>query len=158
MDAGFEIETLVEDVQQYYLEQKGGEIESRSNNCQANIDYAYPQPDNFQLGTMIGYYRYEEMLAELEEMHTRFPHLITAHQEIDSFRTHQDRPIYWLRISSNLRSLEEKPEVLYTAIHHAREPMSMTQLIYFMWYVLENYEQDAEIRYLLDNTALYFIP
>ncbi|MEL6717578.1 MAG: M14 family metallopeptidase, partial [Bacteroidota bacterium] len=158
LDAGFEIEVLVEDVQQYYLDQKGGEIELRNENCQPNGDYEYPQPDNFQLGTMIGYYRYEELLAELEEMHLRFPHLITARTGIEDFRTHQDSAIYWLRISSDLLPLEEKPEVLYTAIHHAREPMSMTQLIYFMWYVLENYENSEEIRYLLDHTALYFIP
>ncbi|MEM8524577.1 MAG: M14 family zinc carboxypeptidase [Bacteroidota bacterium] len=158
VEAGFEIETLVEDVQQYYLNQEGESVESRSDNCQANVDYEYPRPDNFRLGTMIGFYRYAEMLAELDEMHTRFPHLITARQGIEEFRTHQDSSIYWLRISSDLRPLEEKPEVLYTAIHHAREPMSMTQLIYFMWYVLENYEKDEEIKYLLDNTALYFVP
>jgi len=156
--AGFEIEILVEDIRQYYLDQKGGEIESRNDNCEANIDYEYPRPDNFQLGTMIGYYRYEEMLAELDEMHARFSNLINSRQEIDSFRTHQNNPIYWLRISSDLQPLEQKPEVLYTAVHHAREPMSMTQLIYFMWYVLENYEKDEEIKYLLDNTALYFVP
>ena len=27
-----------------------------------------------------------------------------------------------------------------------------------MWYLLENYETDTEIKTLVDNTALYFIP
>jgi len=31
-------------------------------------------------------------------------------------------------------------------------------LIYFMWYVLENYENDDRIRGILDNTELFFVP
>ena len=51
---------------------------------------------------------------------------------------------------------EEK--VLYTAIHHAREPMSMSQTIFFMWYLLENYGTDPEVTYLVDNTQMFFVP
>lgn len=36
--------------------------------------------------------------------------------------------------------------------------MSLTQLIYFMWYLLEEYANNEEIRELIDNTELYFIP
>ena len=54
--------------------------------------------------------------------------------------------------------LKEKPQVLYTSIHHAREPMSLSQLIFYMWYLLENYDSDPEVQYILNNTELYFIP
>jgi hypothetical protein len=36
--------------------------------------------------------------------------------------------------------------------------MGMQQLIFFMWYLLENYNTNTEIQYLLQNTQLYFIP
>ncbi|MEN9700390.1 MAG: hypothetical protein RLZZ301_1588, partial [Bacteroidota bacterium] len=44
------------------------------------------------------------------------------------------------------------------AIHHAREPMSLMETIFFMWYVLENYGTNEEITYLVNNTQLFFVP
>ncbi|MBN4081864.1 immune inhibitor A, partial [bacterium AH-315-C07] len=41
---------------------------------------------------------------------------------------------------------------------HAREPGSLSQLIFYMYYLLENYDSDAEVKYLVDNNELYFIP
>jgi carboxypeptidase T len=61
-------------------------------------------------------------------------------------------------ISNNPNVDEEKPEVLYTAIHHAREPASLSQTIFYMWYLLENYETSEEVRFLIDHTEMYFIP
>ena len=66
--------------------------------------------------------------------------------------------IYWMRMSDNPNTDEAEPEVLYTAIHHAREPEAMQQLVYYMWYMLENYATNAEVQGILDNTELYFIP
>lgn len=67
--------------------------------------------------------------------------------------------MYWLRISDNATSDEtDEPQVLYTALHHAREPNSLSQLIFFMYYLLENYNSDPDIKYLVDNTQLCFIP
>lgn len=53
---------------------------------------------------------------------------------------------------------QPKPQALYTALHHAREPNSLSQMLYFMWYVLENYDTDARIRSIVDNMELYFVP
>ena len=43
-------------------------------------------------------------------------------------------------------------------MHHAREPASMSQLIFYMWYLLENYGTDPEVTYLVDNREMYFVP
>ncbi|HMC96153.1 MAG TPA: M14 family zinc carboxypeptidase, partial [Flavobacteriales bacterium] len=37
-------------------------------------------------------------------------------------------------------------------------PAALSQLIYYMWYLLENYDTDPYIQYLLDNTELYIVP
>ena len=63
-----------------------------------------------------------------------------------------------MKISDNPNTDEPEPEVLYTALHHAREPESLSQLIYYMWYVLENYATDPEVQALVDNTEMYFAP
>ncbi len=63
-----------------------------------------------------------------------------------------------VKISDNPDIDENEPEVLYTALHHAREPESMMQMIYFMYYLLENYYSDPSVQYLVNNRELFFIP
>lgn len=48
--------------------------------------------------------------------------------------------------------------MLYNSLIHAREPQSLAQLVFYMWYLLENYDTDAEVRYLVDHTEMYFVP
>lgn len=110
----------------------------------------------FNFGSMGGYLTLSEVWDELDEMFTDYPNLITQKSSIGI--THQGRDIYYVKISDNPNIDESEPEVLYTALHHAREPESMMQMIYFMYYLLENYGTDNEVTYLVDNRELYFIP
>jgi len=36
--------------------------------------------------------------------------------------------------------------------------MGCKQLMFFMWYLLENYSTNPDVKYLVDNLELYFIP
>lgn len=160
-EAGFEVHVLAEDAEAYYLSGSFTHRDYHRNNAeciQSLSDFPYQTPENYLPGTLKGNYTYEEMLLQLDLMALQYPHLITTIQEVGDFRTHEGRPIHWLRISDNPGIDEDEPEILYTALHHAREPVSLTQLIYFMWYILENYESDNSIRFLLQNTELYFLP
>lgn len=153
--AGFRTEVLIADVQAYYQSQQAG---GRSNALCPSPD-EYPTPANFQLGSLAGYFTYQEMLDQLDSMHSKYPQLISARAPISSTLSLEGRPIYWLRISDNAQLDEAgEPEGLYTALHHAREPGSLSQLIFYMWYLLENYDTDPSIQNLLDNTELYFVP
>lgn len=156
--AGFTAEILIADVEHYYVQQNEYHGEQRKAfGCSSTPnDYAVPQ--NFNLGSMGGYFTYQEMLDELDSMAAKYPHLISARQAISATNTVQGRPIYWLRISDNPNIDETEPEALYTALHHAREPGSLSQLMFYMWYLLENYATNPEIQALVDNTELYFIP
>jgi len=155
----FEYEILIEDVVAYYQDPNRGALEERNpTECYISSITDYQVPENFALGSMRGFYTYQEMLDQLDAMQAKFPELITAREPIGNHITSNGNRIYWLKISDNPNLEEAEPEVLYTALHHAREPNSLSQLIFYMWYLLENYEQDEEIRYLLNNTALYFVP
>ncbi|WP_235295662.1 M14 family metallopeptidase [Portibacter marinus] len=160
-EAGLNFEILISDVQSYYVSQnKESELQvrTRSEHCNELI-YSYKTPENYTYGSMGGYHTYEELLVVLDSMHSRFPDLISKRQPIDSIKTFENRPIYYMTIGSNLnREGVGKPEILYTALHHAREPNSLSQMLFFMWYLLENYEQDELIRFIVDHTELYFIP
>lgn len=160
--AGFSYDILIPDVKKYYAERSQQMLDKAANSCptsDALVDsMKYPVPTHFNLGSMGGYYTYEEFLQEIHEMDSIYPNLITLKDTISSFVSHEGRPIYWMRISDNPNSLEAEPELLYTAVHHAREPESLTQLIYFMWYILENYGTNEEVTAIIDNTQLYFVP
>ncbi|MFZ9586289.1 MAG: M14 family zinc carboxypeptidase [Crocinitomicaceae bacterium] len=163
----FDYEVLIEDVEQYYIdiladhskESQGLKNAVCTGTSGSGAMYVNPtSPTNFNLGTMGGYLKYNEMLAELDAMVQQYPNLITAKAPISTFVTHENRPIYHVKISDNPNVNESEPNVLYTAIHHAREPMSLMETIFFMWYVLENYGTNEEITYLVNHTQLFFVP
>ncbi|MBW6499381.1 MAG: zinc carboxypeptidase, partial [Bacteroidales bacterium] len=159
-EAGFFFEVLIDDMAYYYQARNAG-LDKASIEASWRVsqpEKAYQTPANFSLGSMGGFYTYQEMLAAMENMRAQFPGLISAKAAIGETTTLQGRPVYWMRISNSPDVEQDKPKVLYTALIHAREPLSMQQMIYQMWYLLENYGSDPEITYLVDNMEMYFIP
>ncbi len=130
-------------------------------------------PTNFNLGSMGGCLTYSEVLAELDQMRALYPNLISVKTDASpgtvthgnsytnggAYSTWAGQPIYYVRISDN-PDIDEanEPESLYSGMTHSREVSSMMNLIYYMWYVLENYNTDAGIKNLVDNHEMYFIP
>lgn len=159
---GLNYEILIDDVQAYYIDQNDNyNVDFKtigSGNCSGISAQDYPVPINFSLGSMGGFFTYQEVLDHLDTMHSKYPNLITQRAPIDTFLTHENRPIYWLKISDNPQNNESEPEVFYNAIHHAREPAGLSQLIFYMYYLLENYDSDPDIKALVDNTEMYFVP
>lgn len=160
--AGFEVRVLVPDLQAW-LEARSqrAATEARTAPCTPEGSVRqYPTPANYTYGSMGGYHTYTQLLQVLDDMAAKFPNLITVRKPIsDTLTTHEGRPLWHVKISDNpnVRETDEK-EVLYTALHHAREPNGLSQMLFFMWYLLENYERDAEVKALVDNLELYFIP
>lgn len=165
-DAGFEVEILIPDVKAYYVNQninldKDSPSTEKNATCSQTSGsgtFTPTVPSNFNLGTMGGFYTYQEFIDEIDAMAAQYPNLISAKAPISNFLTIENRPIYWIRLSDNPNSDEAEPEVLYSAVHHAREPNSLSEVIFYMWYLLENYDTSDEIKYLVDNTEMYFVP
>ncbi len=155
---GLQYAVLIDDVSTYYRDRNKSRDEAKPTDagCTDCLDYA--TPSNFRLGSMGGFFTYPEMLAMLDSMRSKYPQLVTVKQTLGTTTTLQGRPLYYVKISDNADTDEPEPEVLYTALHHAREPESLSQLLFYMWYLLENYNTDAEIKYLVDHTELYFVP
>ena len=159
---GFKYETQIEDVQQFYKDQNNPSsahyvpaLQSMTHGCNSTINF--PTPSNFTLGTMGGFFTYNEIIAHLNNMATLFPNLVKAKTQLDSL-TIEGRLVYWLKISDNPNIDENEPEMLYNAVHHAREPASVSQLLMYMYYLLENYNTNPEVKYLVDNLEMYFVP
>lgn len=159
---GFSYEVLISDVQQHYAEQNSVQRTNDPASTQAvscNNAPSFATPANFTLGSMGGFFTLNEIYWHLDNMATLYPNLVKPRMVTDSnTTTAEGRYLYWLKLSDNPNTDEAEPEMLYTAVHHAREPAGVSQLIMYMYYLLENYNTDPEIHYLLDHTELYFIP
>ena len=150
---GLNYETLIDDVAKYYVERNIG----LSTNVDDYKDAGdYEVPENFEFGSMSGHATYDEVVANLDNMFSLFPGLITQKESIG--QSIEGRDLWMVKISDNPNVNETEPEVLYTGIHHAREPESMMQLLFYMYYLLENYNTDDFIKTLVDNTEMYFVP
>ena len=156
--AGLKYSIDIDDVTNYYIE--------RNKKSKKDLDYSslgckrqsekIVDPINFKLGSMGGYQTLNELLDVLDEMQTKYPNLITIKESIG--KTAENRDIYLVKISDNPLQDEDESEVLYTGLHHAREPGSMSQMLYYMWYLLENYNSDNVVKHIVNTSELYFIP
>lgn len=157
-ESGLEFEVLYKNASDYYNDRNAevNLLKASGADCIEDSFDKYTNPSNFSLGEMSGFYTYQEILDHLDLMRELYPNLIQERSPIGDFLTHEDRYIYKTVISGE--GNQDKTQVLYTSLHHAREPVSVTQMIYYMWYLLENYETDPSIQYIVDNYELYFVP
>jgi hypothetical protein len=167
IQAGFKVDTLIADYHAWYQRMLEADAEGliaaqpRNQSCHASQRTDnYPVPANYQGGSVGGYVTYNQMLSQLHAMHLFRPDLITDTTALsNTLLTHEGRRVYMLRLSDNPQTDEaDEPEVLYTSLHHAREPNSLSQLLFFMWYLLENYDTDPLVKAIVDHTELYFVP
>lgn len=150
----YRTEVLIDDWFTYYNNlPKLTDAEKAAFRLESKLKYGV---EGFNYGSMGGHLTLAECIAHLDSMKAQFPNLITAKLSLGN--SVENRPIYMVKISDNPNVDEDEPEILYTGLHHAREPMGMMNLIYYMYYLLENYNTNPEVRYLVDNRELYFIP
>jgi len=152
-NSGFIVEVIHDDYIAW-IQQRNKEYKEKP----IAVIYDYPVPHHFELGSMGGFYTLEEVQNELDSMRYFYPDLISVKAQTGTTTSINGRPLYYVRISNNPDVNQDKPKIFYNALHHAREPMGMQQLIFFMWYLLENYSTSEEIQYLVNNLEIYFIP
>lgn len=155
-------EIQIADVVRYYIERNNtadpaATTSNRSGSCKPPSP-TYITPKGFNFGSMGGYFTYEEAINKIDSLSILYPNIVTIKKPIGSYKTAEDRSIYWLKISDNPNVKEDEPEILFNALHHAREPLSLSQLIFFMYYICENYSINPEIKNLVDQIEMYFVP
>lgn len=148
----------------------------------------WTKPANFELGSMGGCYTISEVLSELDQMRSYSVsnglNIVSVKQ--DASPTNQTtwgnpsstitnngltytgqgttrwdpQTIYYVRITGNESSTAEgtKPQILLTSMIHSREVNALMNNMYFMWYLIENYNTDLAVKNLVDNNELYFVP
>ncbi len=103
-----------------------------------------------------GCLRYSEVVAKLDSIRTEYPNLVSQKFSIGS--SYENRTIWAVRITKNPDAPTGRPEVLYHALIHAREPVSMENQLYYIYWLLENYGIDPMATYILNNREIYWVP
>jgi hypothetical protein len=152
--SSFAYEVLIHDWKTYYESRPQiSQFEKQSIIQNSREKY---NVDGFGFGSMGGYYTLNEIIANIDSMYSQYPEIITQKFQIGT--SQEGKPIWAVKISDNPTASENEPKVGYDALIHSREPQSMASLLYFMWYLLQNYGTDSEVTYLVNNREMFFIP
>lgn len=150
----FAFSVSIDNLQEFYISRMNDQEVAKAK------DQLSTMQTEMQLGSMRGYYTLDETNAVMDKLYQKYgsKKLITAKQSIG--KSFGGRDIYMVKISDNATSDEsaQEPQVLYTALTHAREPGGLMTIVYFMYYLLENYDKDSRVRSIVDNREIYFIP
>ena len=110
---------------------------------------------------MGGNYTLSELEAELDTLHFLYPNIVSKKMSIG--QSIEGRDIWAIKVSDNVDinenvTVELEPLVLYTGLTHAREPLSMMNLIYFIRHLCENYNINKLETDLVNNREMWFVP
>ena len=111
---------------------------------------------DFPLGSMLGNYTLLEAVAQMDTLHNMYPDFVSEKDSIGA--SIEGRIIWAFKVSDNPGVDEDEPEVLYTGLTHAREPLSMMNLFYFVRWLCENYSSDVTAEFLVDHREMWFVP
>ena len=155
LDYGYRHKVLIEDWRTYYRNrQKMSKLDQQAQLVQSARNYGVT---GFRFGSLGGFYTYSEIVAEMDSMHLQYPNIISEKFSIG--QSIEGREIWAVKISDNPNITEDnEAQVCFDALLHAREPGGMSTVIYFMYYLLENYEHDLVVRHLIDHREIYFLP
>lgn len=107
------------------------------------------------------FYDYERTVEELVIAQAIYPELVKLVDIGNSWEKSQhiaDRDMWTVKISDNVESEEDEPEVLIMALHHAREIITPMIVLDFMNTLLSGYGSDPYLTYLVNHRQIWLIP
>jgi hypothetical protein len=111
------------------------------------VTYDFPSADS-------GYHNYAEQNAVVDAAVTAYPALIRR-QTIGA--SYEGRQLTTVKISDNVATDENEPEVLFTCQQHAREHLTPEMCLYIINELTSKYATDAVIRNLVDTREVWVV-
>jgi hypothetical protein len=100
------------------------------------------------------YHDYAEMVAEIQAAESDHPSIVDA---FSIGKSYQNRTIWAAKISDNVGTDENEPEVLFDALHHAREHFTVEQALYILDLLADGYGSDSTITSLVDRREIFIV-
>ncbi|MFE2284181.1 M14 family metallopeptidase [Streptomyces sp. NPDC059443] len=101
------------------------------------------------------YHNYAEMSAEIDQRVAQYPSIMSK-QVIG--KSYQGRDIVAIKISDNVGTDEDEPEVLFTHHQHAREHLTVEMALYLLKEWGSKYGTDPRITNMVNSRELWIIP
>jgi hypothetical protein len=154
--SGIAYQVLIDDWDAYYNNRQNlmtpSEIEQQRKESRNDVNINHSIFGTMNNGAM----KYSEVMLKLDSMRTWYPTLISAKWSIGN--TYESRSQWVVRITKNPDAPSGRPQVFLHALIHAREPESMEEQFYFVFWLLENYNIDPIATYILNNREIIWLP
>ncbi len=98
------------------------------------------------------YEAYESMMQQYEDL---FPDLF---EKVEILTLASGRKIIFGRITSNVDESHDRPRFMYTATIHGDETTGFNLMLRMIHYLLNNYDKNDEITWLLNNLEIWICP
>ena len=104
--------------------------------------------------SMSRYHNYPEMVAEIQKAAADYPAIVSV---FSIGKSYQGRDIWAAKVSDNVATDEDEPEVLIDALHHAREHLSTEQALATLRWLTQGYGTDTTVTRLVDTREIFII-
>jgi hypothetical protein len=100
------------------------------------------------------YHSLAEMVAVIKAAEAKYPKIVDV---FSIGKSYQGRDIWAAKVSDNVAVDEPEPEILFDALHHAREHMTVEQALYLLRLLSTRYSNDSQVRSLVDSREVFII-
>jgi hypothetical protein len=100
------------------------------------------------------YHTYPEMVAEIQAAQAAYPAIVELRSIGKSYR---GRDLWAAKVSDNVATDEPEPEVMFDALHHAREHLSLEQNLAILRWLSQGYGHDARITTIVDTREIWIV-
>ena len=101
-----------------------------------------------------GYHTYAEMVTEITAAQTAHPGIV---QVRSIGKSYQGRDIWVAKVSDNVATDENEPEVMFDSMHHAREHLSLEQDLALLRWLTDGYGTDSRITNIVDTREIWIV-
>ncbi|GAA5079516.1 hypothetical protein HNP84_000856 [Thermocatellispora tengchongensis] len=113
-----------------------------------------PQPQDFPPADS-GYHNYAELTAVVNQVVADHP---TIARKFSYGTSYEGRDLMGVKISDNVASDENEPEVLFTHSQHAREHLTVEMAVYLLNELTDRYGTDSRITDLVNGREIWILP
>ncbi len=100
------------------------------------------------------FHTYTEMGSELADVAAANPSLVRR-QSVG--RSHEGRELWTAKISDDVGTDENEPEVLFTCNQHAREHLTVEMCLYLLNELTSTYATDSRVKGLVDSREIWIV-
>jgi len=100
------------------------------------------------------FHTYDEMAAEVAAASTAYPAIV---ERFSIGKSYKGRDLWAVKVSDNVGTDEDEPEVLIDGLHHADEHMSLEMTLAILRWLTEGYGSSTRITNIVDSREIWII-